>query len=212
MNCCCCQPIDAEFNEKYVARELKKIHKKGPAKTTNMLLAALKSEDTTNTTLIDIGGGIGTIIIELLNAGVRKAFYVDTSIAYTNAAKREMQVNGCAEKVQFSHGDFVLWAKNIPAVDIVTLDRVICCYEDMKTLVELSSQHAEKYYGVVYPRNLWWVRIAFGGFNIFQKILKRKFRTYVHSSKKIEDIVLGNGFTQYFCENSGMWQVVVYRR
>ena len=35
--------------------------------------------------------------------------------------------------------------------DILTLDRVICCYPDMQKLVGLSAKRARKLYGLIYP-------------------------------------------------------------
>ncbi len=41
-------------------------------------------------------------------------------------------------------GDFVEVAGSIQPADIVTLDRVICCYPDVERLVGLSSQRATR--------------------------------------------------------------------
>ena len=41
----------------------------------------------------------------------------------------------------------------IEAADVVTLDRVICCYPDMEALVGRSAERALRLYGLVHPRD-----------------------------------------------------------
>src|SRR5204863_302008 len=69
----CCQPdsFDAVFSEKRASKDLKRYRKKGPDKTTRLLLDALKADGVAGKTLLDIGGGIGVAHHELLAAGDR---------------------------------------------------------------------------------------------------------------------------------------------
>lgn len=41
--------------------------------------------------------------------------------------------------MRFVHGDFVEIARDVPAADIVALDRVIRCYPDMEAMVARAS-------------------------------------------------------------------------
>ncbi len=43
MNCCQCQGIEIVFNQKVAVKDLKQYRKKGAAKTTRMLIEALKN-------------------------------------------------------------------------------------------------------------------------------------------------------------------------
>jgi magnesium-protoporphyrin O-methyltransferase len=136
-------------------KELKRYQEKGPEGTTSMLLQALISEGVDGLALLDIGGGVGVLQHELLQAGVRGVTSVDASSAYLQAAKEEVERRGLTDRVQQHHGDFVQMAHRIPQAGIVTLDRVICCYHDMEGLVDRSAALASKLYGVVYPRDDW---------------------------------------------------------
>src|SRR3990172_7589916 len=126
MNCTQCQGIEELFSEDFVARELKRYRKRGPDKTTRMMIEALKKEQLEGLTLLDIGGGLGAIQHELLRAGVGSATDIEASWAYLNAAKTEAVRQGYAERVRYQHGNFIDVAANVPPADIVTLDRVIC--------------------------------------------------------------------------------------
>ncbi|MBI2966094.1 MAG: hypothetical protein HYY34_07815 [Chloroflexi bacterium] len=80
MNCCQCQGIEQVFNAKVAARELRAYRKKGPRKTTRLLIDALKAEGVDGLTLLDIGGSIGKIQHELLDAGAARALIAATRL------------------------------------------------------------------------------------------------------------------------------------
>jgi 2-polyprenyl-3-methyl-5-hydroxy-6-metoxy-1,4-benzoquinol methylase len=212
MDCCQCQGIEMEFNRKKIAKELKRYRRKGPAKTTRMLIDALKAGGVRGMTLLDIGGGVGAIQQELLSAGASGATHVDASTAYLEVAREEAGCQGNAQRISFLHGDFVELAADIPPADIVTLDRVICCYHDMQALVGLSSARARNYYGLVYPRHTWWIRIGFAILNFILGFRNSPFRIFSHPTQAVNAVVRGNGLRQRFYAKSGLWQVVVYAR
>lgn len=82
MTCRQCQGIESFFDQKEANKELKGYRKKGPAKTTQMLIDALRAAGVQGSTLLDIGGGVGAIQYELLKAGASGAVSVEASTAY----------------------------------------------------------------------------------------------------------------------------------
>jgi magnesium-protoporphyrin O-methyltransferase len=213
-DCHCIQAIESLFNEKEARNNLKAYRKDGPAGTTRILIDALKSlaKDVEGMTLLDIGGGVGAIQHELLNAGVSRATGVDASTAYLKAAQKEAKRQGHADKVTYHHANYVDLAPQIPPADIVTLDRVICCYHDVQALVGLSAAKASALYGLVYPRDTWWTRAAVHLANLYFRVVRNPFRTYVHHTQTVNSLVRDNGLQQRFYKTSGPWQVVVYVR
>ncbi len=79
MTCSQCRGIEKQFDSGFAQRDLKRYRKKGPNRTTRMLLEDLAAEDVNNGTLLDIGGGVGAVQFELLDAGVSRAVAVDAS-------------------------------------------------------------------------------------------------------------------------------------
>ena len=92
------------------------------------------------------------------------------------------------------------------------MDRVICCYDDMLSLVGLSSRLAKKTYGVVYLRDTWWVKLARSILNLYPKIMGSPFLVLVHPTKKVEAIITKNGLKRYFYGTTPIWQVAVCAR
>jgi predicted TPR repeat methyltransferase len=214
MDCCQCKGIETLFNEKEARNKLRAYWKDGPAKTTRMLIGALEglAQDIEGMTLLDIGGGVGAIQHELLRAGIERATGVDASNAYVKVAQQEAVRQGHADRVSHHHANFVDIAPQIPPADIVTLDRVICCYHDVQALVGLSAAKAGTLYGLVYPRDTWWMRAAISIGNLFLRVVRNPFRGYIHRTQAVDTLVRDNGLEQRFYKTSGPWQVVVYAR
>ena len=214
MDCCQCKGIERLFNEKEAGHKLKSYREDGPTGTTRILIDAIKglAKGVEGMTLLDIGGGVGAIQHELLRAGAESAIGVDASTAYLHAAQEEAKRQGHADRVSYHHANYVDYAPQIQPVDIVTLDRVICCYHDVQALVGLSVVKANALYGLVYPRDTWWVKSAIYLANLYFRIVRNPFRTYVHPTQTVNSLVRENGLQQRFYKTSGPWQVVVYTR
>lgn len=215
MNCCQrpqCQGIENLFDESQAERDLEKYLDKGPAKTTKILIEQIKSLEIENATLLDIGGGVGAIQYELLNAGAAKAIHVDASSAYIKIARQEAADRDLDTQIEYHIGNFVELAPEIGPADIVTLDRVICCYDDMPSLVSLSAKKAKRLVGLVFPRDTWWIKMGVQIANWIQRIRKDPFFVFAHSAQAVEDILLQHGFTKQFMHKGIFWQVVVYRK
>jgi magnesium-protoporphyrin O-methyltransferase len=212
MDCCKTQTYETQFDENLASNDLRRYRRKGPDRTTRMLIKALKSEGVEGKTLLDIGAGVGAITHALLASGVRRAVIVDASGPYLGAARRVAEANGTQDQVDFVHGDFVELAPSIAPADIVTLDRVICCYEDMPSLVATSADRAGRYYGLVFPRDRWWVQLAIRTLNFVQRLRRHPFLVFAHPSREVEGRILTRGFEGRFSYEGVFWQVALYRR
>ena len=112
----------------------------------------------------------------------------------------------------FKHGDFTTIASDLDSADIVTLDKVICCYDDMDELVGLSSKLAQKIYAVVYPRDNWWTKLLLPIINFYPKIKGSSFRVFIHPTKQVEDIIIRNGLKRNYYNKRLFWQVAIFTR
>jgi magnesium-protoporphyrin O-methyltransferase len=209
---CQCEGIEESFSQYYVQKELSRYRRKGPDKTTRILTDALLERGVDGLRLLDIGGGVGMIQYALAEGGVRYVTSVEASTAYLNVSKEEAERRGFSDRISYSHGNFVEMAQEIFPADIVTLDRVICCYDEVEKLVDLSAERAGKYYGLVYPRDVWWAKIVVGIGNIFYRLRGSPFRSFVHSTKVVEARTSRAGLRRIFYQQTPFWQVVVYAR
>jgi hypothetical protein len=173
---------------------------------------ALRARGVQGRTLLDIGGGVGAVQHQLLASGLREATDVDASSAYLRAAKSEAERLGFEGRVRYHYGNFLDLAHGIPPADIVTLDRVICCYDDMQGLVGASAEKAHLMYGVVYPRDAWWTRFGIRIMNIGHRLRGNPFRVFAHETSAVESILESRGLVRSFHRTAGLWQVAVFER
>lgn len=213
MNCCNhCRDAGKFFNDRTARKELRRYKKKGPNKSTRLLLDELRKHDLPGKSLLDIGGGIGAISFELFEEGIDRAIHIDASKAYLEVTKAEAKRRKLSDRINHLFGDFTERSNEIEPCDIVTLDRVICCYPDMEKLVRHSAEKAMQYYGAVFPRNKWFVGWGTRAVNLYFKLRGSDFRTYPHPPEKIDLSLQNNGFHKISQNNTFLWDVVIYKR
>lgn len=212
MPCNCCEVTNSQFDESIAKGNLKDYLKKGPAKQTKLILEAVRSLKLKNVSLLDIGGGIGMIYHELMNDVINKAVHVDASSAYLKVAKEESAKRGYAEAIQFIHADFTDVEKDISSADIVTLDRVICCYPYYQNLLKAAAEHAKHAVVLTYPRENWYFKIILRIVNFFQKLRNDPFRVFVHPIQQIENLMKEHGFSRVDNKRLFVWEMALYKK
>jgi SAM-dependent methyltransferase len=209
---CCDADYDAMFDARTARRDLAAYHRSGATGSTGRLIDAIKAAGVNGATVLDIGGGVGVVGFELMAAGADRLTDVDAARAYVAVARREATRRGLEDRTTFHHGDFVALADGIDSADIVTLDRVVCCYRDWVALVDRSVARARRLYGLVYPRDRWWTRIGIGMGNLMLRLSRKSYRGYVHSERAIDARVRAAGFLPRIHHRGWLWQTVVYER
>ncbi len=212
MSCPQCVGIERMFDEKEAQRELKFYREKGPYKTATKLLDALREAGVDGASHLDVGGGVGALQHELFKAGVSTVVNVDGSSAYIAAATEEAERQGTRDKVTYHQGNFIDIAPTLEQADIVTLDRVLCCFPDVDDMVVASTAKARKYYGVVYPRNWLLSRVVVKVGNLALKVRGNPFRIFVHKPRHIDDLIRNAGFQPRYEGKTLVWHVALYER
>lgn len=212
MPCNCCEITDSAFSESEARSELHRYRKKGPANQTRLLLEAIRSLRLKNARLLDIGGGIGVIHHELLEDVAASATHVDASSAYLRQAKGEAARRGHGERVTFIHADFTEVASDLPPADLVTLDRVVCCYPDFRSLLKAASSHSQRALAMTYPREAWYLRIGFMIMNWFQKLRRDPFRVFLHPISEMDTLLKQEGFERVTLHRLFVWEMALYQR
>jgi SAM-dependent methyltransferase len=211
VSCAQCEGIRDQFGHDIARRELRRFLRWGPRKSTRLLLQAIGPE-VAGSSVLDVGGGVGVIHHELLDQGARSATQVDASPAYITVSRGEAIRRGHGDRVAYVEGDFVELAPTLPPADVVTLDRVICCYPDMPALVSRSAALAERVYAVVYPRANWFMRLGTRLANTWLRFRRSSFRVFIHSPTAIDDIVRAEGFARRYAGRTLLWEAVVFER
>ena len=212
MPCNCCETTDNAFSEGEARSELKRYRRQGPAKQTVLLLNAIRSLNLRNAALLDIGGGIGVIHHELLKDVVDEATHVDAASAYLKEARSEAARRGHSERVRFIHADFTEVAAEVPQADIVTLDRVVCCYPDFRRLLKAAADHSRRALAFTYPRETWYMRFGLRVINFFQRLRRDPFRVFLHPAGEMDALLRNQGLERVSLRRLFVWEVALYER
>ena len=209
MDCCA---YDRQFNARHAEDDLRDYRRNGATGLTKALIEALSAGGIEGRSVLEIGGGVGAVHHELLKAGADAAVDVDASRAYVSAAREESERQGHADRVDYRIGDFVALADVIDPADVVALDRVICCYSDMSSLVARSAALAKARYGLVYPRYTFLARIAIAFVNLGFRLSRSRFRSYLHRTADVDAILADHGLVRILHRTTLIWQLAVYER
>jgi len=213
MTCCTgyCA-AEAQFNRKVAQRDLRRYRRRGADATTRLILAELRRWPLEGWRLLDVGGGIGVISRELADTGVASATIVEASPAYLEVARREVGTRYGPRPTQFILGDFAVIANTLPDADVVTLDRVVCCYPDAEALLRQAAGRARQLLAFTYPRDRWYVRTLIVLENLWLRLTGKKFRAFVHAPERMAAVLEAAGVVRATRRETLVWTLDLYRR
>lgn len=211
---CCTGPCAAaaHFNSKKAERDLRRYQRHGPDVTTRMLLSELRRRSLQGLHLLDVGGGIGVIPAELAGEGLASVTLSDVSAGYLEAARRHLASRYASHSVQFILGDFAATAGSLRDADIVTLDRVVCCYANVEGLLHGAAARARHFVAFTYPRDVWYVRAAVVVENCWYHLRRDPFRAFVHSPQRMASILESAGLVRAARHATLQWALDLYHR
>lgn len=212
MTCQHCCGAEAVFDNKTAKKNAIRYKRKGPNKTTKRLLQILSPLTNTTSSLLDIGGGVGVIQHEFIKLTNGNTTDVDASLEYIEQAKKIAEENDTKDQMCFIYADFVDIHSTVEVHDIVTMEKVVCCYPDIDKLLIESTAKADQYFAFVYPiKNILSQTFFFTG-NLYMTIKKNPFRIFLHDEKKMIKSIEDQGFELLKKSNVFPWKIAVLKR
>jgi magnesium-protoporphyrin O-methyltransferase len=208
MSSCCARDYQRFFGGRLVRMDLRGYRKKGLPKTARSLAA-----DVGGDTVLDIGGGLGTLALELLGRGASRATVIEISDGYDDAAAKLAAEHELGDRIERRIGDFVEEADLVEPHDVVVLHRVVCCYPDAGALVTAAAAHTRCSLALTYPRRRPLTRFGFGLGNLWMRATRCGFRAYVHPFEAISAPAEREGLELVRREPQGLiWENAVFER
>jgi hypothetical protein len=207
----CCDPIAYRrlFSRKSAARDLRRYRERGLNGTSRELVVL--AGDVHGVSVLDVGGGIGAIELELLEAGAARATNIELSGGYEDAAGELIAERGLEGRVERRVGDFV--TAEVDPHDVVVLHRVVCCYPDVDALVGTAADHTQRTLLLTYPQERVWMRAGLRMINVWLLLTRCGFRTYVHPVARIVAAAEAHGLRLERRERHGLlWESAVFAR
>jgi magnesium-protoporphyrin O-methyltransferase len=207
--CCSVPGADEFFDEKTARRDARRYRRKGLDGTARRMVAFLRERGIEGRTILEVGGGVGALEIELLRTGAARAVNVELSPAYDRAAAELAREAGVADRIDRRHGDFAAGAF-VPPADVVLLHRVVCCYPDPDALVGAAAEHAAGCLVLSFPRESRLARAGVAVVNMWNRRIG--FRVYVHPVTAILGAAEQRGLRPAFEHRGRLWHVAALER
>jgi magnesium-protoporphyrin O-methyltransferase len=206
MSCCSAKGCDEFFTDRVARRDAERYRRRGLAKSARRLVDFARGHGIEKRTVLEIGGGIGAIQLELLKAGATRAENIELSPAYEPYAAELLRAAALEDRVDRRLLDFAEAAEDVEAADIVVMHRVVCCYPDYEALVGAAAAHAKRQLVLTYPRAAWWMRLGISAGNLFERFRRRSFRAYVHSPAAIIAVARSHGVEPVARHRGALWE------
>jgi magnesium-protoporphyrin O-methyltransferase len=210
----CCTPKGYRqiFSEKNAAGEARRYRRNGLDGTSKRIFDFIRGRGIEGKTLLEVGGGIGAIEIELLKAGMARAVNVELTPTYEAAAGDLLVEAGLSDRVGRRVMDFAEAGTEVETADVVVMNRVICCYPDMPKLAGAAADRARGLLVMSFPNRRWWTRLGLTLANFGFRVIRMQFRVFLHPPALIVAAVEERGFKTRLNQPGLLWQVVALER
>lgn len=211
MTCPCCpEGYSAVFSERGARRALRRYRRRGLDRLSSRI-ARLLCDQGVDGTVLEAGGGIGALGIELLEAGAERATNVELSPAYEGAAAELAREHGVEDRVERKLGDFVT-EDEVGVADAVVMNRVVCCYPNYEALVGTAADRARRVLVFTFPRENVLVRAGFGIMNLWLRVTGTDFRGFVHPVNAMLEVAEERGLRPIAHHRGLFWQLAALER
>jgi magnesium-protoporphyrin O-methyltransferase len=180
--------------------------------TQRQLVEGIRSQGLDGAELLEVGCGTGYLHQELLRLGAVRAMGVDLSERMLDIARTQAEGAGLGGRTEYRRGEFTGMAEDLPAADVVILDKVVCCYPDWEALVERSLDKTRRLYALTYPRNRGLTRV---GVRVMTRALGAVgccYRPFIHDPIRIQTLIRESRFKRAAVATTAAWLTEVYVR
>ena len=191
---------------------VRRYRRRGLEAVQRRLLEGLKAAGVAGDSVLEIGCGTGELQRHVLAAGAVSAVGIDVAGGMIEQARDAAAEAGLEHRTTFLVGDAVERAAELPSAAVVVLDKVLCCYPEIDTLLQVSLERTQRLYAVVVPRPHWLVaavwRLAIAVF----KLLRSSFHPFYHDWHRTAAAISGAGFRRIFAAHTLAWEAWIFHR
>jgi magnesium-protoporphyrin O-methyltransferase len=178
--CCPSRDYHRFFNKRFARRLANRYRKRGLDPTAQTMVQFLQELGIEDASILEIGGGVGEIQIELLKLGAARAQNLELSPDYEQQARMLAGQAGVQGRLDWRIHDLAQDPAAVVPADLVILHRVVCCYPDYERLLGAAADHARRALVFSYPPRNALSRAFYGVFNLVMRLTRSSFRGFAH--------------------------------
>jgi 2-polyprenyl-3-methyl-5-hydroxy-6-metoxy-1,4-benzoquinol methylase len=211
-DCCGRTGYQTVFSDRFAKRVARTYRRRGLDPTERRLVSFLADRGIQDASVLEIGGGVGEIQIELLARGAREATNLEISRNYEAEAARLLARSGLADRVQRRFVDIAAAPDQVAPADVVVLHRVVCCYPDYERLVSAAAGHAKRLLVFSYPSRNLLFRMIVGCENLLHRLRGSDFRAFVHPPDAMIAVAQAQGLALSYRHHGLPWSIAGFVR
>jgi magnesium-protoporphyrin O-methyltransferase len=200
------------FNNRFAKRMATRYRKKGLDKTARRMVDLVAERGLQGATVLEIGGGIGEIQLELLRLGAESATNLELSPSYDADANALIEEAGFTGRVSRRLVDIADDPSAVEPADVVVLHRVVCCYPDYAKLLGVAADHARRQLVFSHPPRNAAARAVVAIQNLLQHLSGRQFRAFAHPPAAMLAVLAERGLSPIVVHRGPVWQVAAATR
>jgi 16S rRNA G966 N2-methylase RsmD len=210
----CCDPnaYEVAFGDKFAQRVARRYRRRGLSRTQLRLVSFLGDRGIQHASVLEIGGGVGEIQLELLRRGARHVTNTEISTSYEREAAKLLEQSGMNGRVTRRFVDIATAPEKVEEADVVVLHRVVCCYPDYEMLLSSAGRHARRLLVFSHPPNHPISRAAMAWENLWRRLRGSAFRSYVHPPDAMVATLQAQGLTPSYQHRGWSWHIVGLER
>lgn len=170
------------------------------------------AQDLEDATVLEIGGGVGELQLELLLRGAARATNLELVDSYDEQAEELAANAGVADRVRRQRLDIAATPDEVEPADIVILHRVVCCYPDYERLLTAAADHARRALVFSHPPRNALTRAVVRVQNSWFRLTGNSFRTFAHPPEAMLEAARARGLDETYRHTRGVWRVAGLER
>ena len=211
-DCCNRTGYQTVFSDRFARRVARMYCRRGLDRTQRRLVTFLTERGIEHASVLEIGGGVGEIQIELLSRGARKATNLEISRNYEPEAAALLERFGMVDRVQRRFVDIATSPNAVEPADVVVLHRVVCCYPDYQRLLAAAASHARRLLVFSHPPRNLFSRALLSCENALHRLRGSEFRAFVHPPAAMIAAVEAQGLSVSYRHRGISWNIVGLER
>lgn len=210
----CCDPRGCHrtFGTAFAERAAARYRTRGLDPTGRAIVELVARSGVDGATVLEIGGGVGEIQLELLRRGAASATNLELSPAYERAAAALISEAGVGGRVQRRLLDVATDPAGVAPADVVVLHRVVCCYPDVAKLLGAAADRARHLLVFSHPPRNVVSRAVIGTENLVSRMAGRDFRAFAHPPESMLAVLLAHGLRLRDSHRGRVWRVAAVGR
>jgi magnesium-protoporphyrin O-methyltransferase len=206
--CCDHDDYQSVFSSRFARRQSKRYQRRGLTPAARGIVEFATSQGIAGATVLEIGGGVGHLSIELLRRGASRVTNLEVSKNYEAEAARLLEQTGMTDRVSRRFLDIAQAPDAVEPADVVVLHRVVCCYPDYARLLKVAAGHARKTLIYSHPAANLINRVQFGTENAYRRLTRNDFRSFIHPPQGMIRAATYDGLAIAYQRHARDWDVI----